>query len=166
MQRKPLVTQALWRQRVSWAALTRRVCAFQGPGHGNCYTADRDTFTVGAKHLVVKGPACQSRWKRHRFDPWVGKIPWRREWLPTAVSMPENPTDRGAWWATVHGVAKSRTQLSTHTHTHTYTIRPWRSKDANDCWENWQSHQTVRPWREGLRAHLLPHFITSQVQGL
>ena len=18
--------------------------------------------------------------KRHRFDPWVGKIPWRREW--------------------------------------------------------------------------------------
>ena len=23
--------------------------------------------------------------------------------------------DRGAWWATVHGVAKSRTRLSTHT---------------------------------------------------
>ena len=19
------------------------------------------------------------------FDPWVGKIPWRREWLPTLV---------------------------------------------------------------------------------
>ena len=30
--------------------------------------------------------------------------------------------DRGAWWATVHGVVKSWTQLSnTHTHTHTYT---------------------------------------------
>ena len=28
----------------------------------------------------------------------------------------ENSMDRGAWWATVHGVAKSRTQLSTHTH--------------------------------------------------
>ena len=29
----------------------------------------------------------------------------------------ENPMDRGAWWATVHGVTKSRThlkQLSTH----------------------------------------------------
>ena len=24
----------------------------------------------------------------------------------------ENPMDGGAWWATVHGVAKSRTQLS------------------------------------------------------
>ena len=22
------------------------------------------------------------------FDPWVGMIPWRREWLPTPVSLP------------------------------------------------------------------------------
>ena len=29
----------------------------------------------------------------------------------------ENSVDRGAWWATVHGVAKSWTQLSTNTHT-------------------------------------------------
>ena len=28
----------------------------------------------------------------------------------------ENPVDRGAQWATVHGVAKSQTQLSTHMH--------------------------------------------------
>ena len=28
--------------------------------------------------------------------------------------------DRGAWWATVLGVGKSRTQLSVHTHTHTH----------------------------------------------
>ena len=27
----------------------------------------------------------------------------------------ENPMDRGAWWATVHGVAKSRTRLSDFT---------------------------------------------------
>jgi len=33
----------------------------------------------------------------------------------------ENPTDRGAWWATVHVVTKSQTRLSTHTHTHTHT---------------------------------------------
>ena len=29
----------------------------------------------------------------------------------------ENPRDRGAWRATVHGVAKSRTQLSNLAHT-------------------------------------------------
>ena len=28
----------------------------------------------------------------------------------------ENPMDRGAWWATVHGVTKSRTRLSDFTH--------------------------------------------------
>ena len=27
----------------------------------------------------------------------------------------ENPIDRGAWWATVHGVTKSQTRLNTHT---------------------------------------------------
>ena len=26
--------------------------------------------------------------KRPRFDPWVRKIPWRREWLPTPVILP------------------------------------------------------------------------------
>ena len=31
---------------------------------------------------------------------------------PLQHSCLENPMDRGAWWATVHGVAKSRTQLS------------------------------------------------------
>ena len=31
---------------------------------------------------------------------------------------PENPMDRGAWWATVHAVTKSQTQLSNWAHTH------------------------------------------------
>ena len=26
--------------------------------------------------------------QRTRFDPWVGKIPWRREWLPTPALLP------------------------------------------------------------------------------
>ena len=41
-----------------------------------------------------------------------GKIPWRRKWLPLQYSCLENPLDRGAGLATVHGVAKSLTQLS------------------------------------------------------
>ena len=35
---------------------------------------------------------------------------------PLQSSCLENPMDRGAWWATVHGVAKSRTRLSDFTH--------------------------------------------------
>jgi len=34
---------------------------------------------------------------------------------PLQYSCLENPMDRGAWWATVHGVAKSRTRLSNFT---------------------------------------------------
>ena len=33
-----------------------------------------------------KEPTCQCR--RCSFDPWVGKMPWRREWQPTPVSLP------------------------------------------------------------------------------
>ena len=36
----------------------------------------------------------------------------RRQWQPTPVFCLENPMDRGAWSAAVHGVVKSRTRLS------------------------------------------------------
>ena len=39
--------------------------------------------------------------RRPGFDSWVGKIPWRREWLPAPYSGLENSRDRGAWRATV-----------------------------------------------------------------
>ena len=56
-----------------------------------------------------KEATCQCRkYNRGRFDPWVGKIPQRRAWQPTPVVLPRDPMDRGAWWATVHGGAKSR----------------------------------------------------------
>ena len=36
-----------------------------------------------------KEPICQCRrYERYRFDPWFGKIPWRRKWQPTPVSLP------------------------------------------------------------------------------
>ena len=50
--------------------------------------------------------------RRYRFNSWVKKIPWRREWQPTPVFLPEkNPTDWGGLQATVHEVAKSQTWL-------------------------------------------------------
>ena len=54
-----------------------------------------------------KESTCQCRrYKRRGFDPWVGKIPWRRVWQRTPVFLPENPMDRGAWWTTIHGVTE------------------------------------------------------------
>ena len=50
----------------------------------------------------------------------------KRQWHPTLDSCLENPMDRGAWWAAVHGVAKSshdwETSLSLFTFMH------WRRK--------------------------------------
>ena len=40
-----------------------------------------------------------------------------RQWHPTLVLCLENPVDGGAWWAAVHGVMKSWTQLSNFTFT-------------------------------------------------
>ena len=56
--------------------------------------------------------ACQcGRLERFEFSPWVGNIPWRRKWQPAPVFWPENPMDRGPYWAAAHGVTKSRTRL-------------------------------------------------------
>ena len=36
---------------------------------------------------------CKSR-RRPRFDPWVGKIPWRKAWQPTPVFLPGEPHEQ------------------------------------------------------------------------
>ena len=41
-----------------------------------------------------------------------GRYPREGNSNPVQYSCLENPMDRGAWWATVHGVAKSGTRLS------------------------------------------------------
>ena len=47
--------------------------------------------------------------------PGSGRFPGEGNGNPLQYSCPENPMDGVAWWATVHGVAKSRTQLSDFT---------------------------------------------------
>ena len=48
---------------------------------------------------------------------WVRSLGWEDPLEKERATSPqysflENPTDRGAWWATVHGVTRSRTQQS------------------------------------------------------
>ena len=60
-----------------------------------------------------KEPACQFRRpKKHKFDPWVGKISWRRACNPLLYSCLENPMARGAWLATVHRSQRVRHEWS------------------------------------------------------
>ena len=96
--------------------------------------------------------ACQCRsLRRHGFDSWVGKIPWRRPWQPIPVFLPGEPMNRGVCWATVHGVAKSRTQLK--------QLRPHTCRSLgyqNFCliWLQLEVPKTPSPWDSVIFASL------------
>ena len=64
------------------------------------------TFTLGLNQKVDQQLRIHLQCRRCRSDPRVRKIFWRREWEPTTVFCLGNPRDRGAWWATVHGISK------------------------------------------------------------
>ena len=59
--------------------------------------------------------------------PGLRRSPGGRSGNPVQYSCLKNPVDGGAWWAMVHGFAKSCTWLNMHTHTHTHT-HTWH------CW--------------------------------
>ena len=60
-----------------------------------CYTTGINTTLEISYGSDGKESACQCR--ERRFDPWVGKIPWRRKWRnPLQHSFVGNPMDRGA----------------------------------------------------------------------
>ena len=50
--------------------------------------------------------------------PESGTSPGGGHGNPVQYSCLENPMDRGAWWAIVHGVTESRARLSEHARMH------------------------------------------------
>ena len=60
--------------------------------------------------LVEKNPPANAGDARDMGSvPGLGRSPGEGNGNPPQYSCWENPMDRGAWWATVHGIAKSRT---------------------------------------------------------
>ena len=74
--------------------------------------------------VVKKLPSrrCKRGWrpKRREFDPWVGKIPWRRAWQPIAVSLPGESHGQGRLVGySIWGCKElDMTEQVTHTHKH------------------------------------------------
>ena len=88
--------------------------------------------------------ACQCRrCKRHGYDPWVGKIPWRMAWQPTAVFLPGESMDSGAWWAMVHGVAKSQTWLKWLSMQQYHLMDSCRKEMWSLLWLPFEGHDAV-----------------------
>ena len=82
---------------------------------------------------------------RQTNQPWLPLVKWKK-YIPTfresngtplQYSCLENPMDRGAWWAAVHGISKSRTRLSDFTFTfHSHVLE-----------KEMATHSSVLAWR-------------------
>ena len=67
---------------------------------------------------VGEKPACNAGATGDKgLIPALGRFPGGGNGNPLQYSILENPMDRGGWWATVHGITKSRTWLK-HAPTH------------------------------------------------
>ena len=69
--------------------------------------------------------------------PGLGRSPGEGNGNPLQYSCLENPMDGGAWWAIVHGVAKSQTRLSDFTHSLRALVRRvsvTKGENAQYCW--------------------------------
>ena len=66
-----------------------------------------------------KEPACQcGKQQRHRLDPWVGEIPWRKKWQPTPVLLPgKSHEQRSLVNHSPWGLKESDTTERLHFHT-------------------------------------------------
>ena len=63
--------------------------------------------------LMVKNPSVNAGEIRNTgWIPGLGKSPGEGHGNPLQYSCPDNPMDRGAQWATVHGVAKQSDMTS------------------------------------------------------
>ena len=70
--------------------------------------------------------------------PGSGRSPGEGNGNPLQYSCLENPMDEGAWWATVHGVEKSRTQLSYFTFSFTFAMK--RGEKSWHISSMWKPH--------------------------
>ena len=82
---------------------------------GNCSCSSDGT--------VVKNPPASAG--DAGLIPGSGRSPREGNGNPLQCSCLENPMDRGALWATVHGVAESDTTEQEHTHSHTAVFQQY-----------------------------------------
>ena len=107
-------------------------CLFQGCPYASVLCAMEQEETHRLDVSIVgegfpggdsgKEPVCQY-WgcKRCGFDPWVGKIPWRRKWQPTPVFLSgKSHGQRSLAGCSPWGHKES--DMTEHIHTHTHTI--------------------------------------------
>ena len=95
-----------------------------------------------------------------------GSSPGEGNGNPLQDSCLENPKDGGAWWATVHGVAKSRTRLNNFTHS--LCLFVLNDPGLLASWPDQSDHssQTRLNWFSPRKFSLRPRNLPSSSTGL
>ena len=67
------------------------------------------------------------------FHPWVRKIPWKREWLPTPVFLPAKSHGQRSLegYSPWGGKELDVTEATEHTHMHTLSVQLFLKKKVN-----------------------------------
>ena len=99
-------------------------------------------FSVALRYWKLKlasrwrnGKESTSQWrrlKRHSFDPWVGKIPWRRKQQPTPVFLPGKFNGLESGGLQSMGSQKVRSDGAIE-HAHTRDSHSFYYRNSVDC---------------------------------
>ena len=100
--------------------------------------------------------------------PRSGRPPGEGNGNPLQYSCLENPMLGGAWWATVHGVAKSRTQLSNFTSLHFKPEKgfPDGASGKESAYQCWRCRRCgFYPWIGKITWQPTPVFMPGESHG-
>ena len=133
-------------QRISWTEEPGRIQSMGSQESDMTYWLDHHNGSSPGG-ATVKEPACQCRrCKRCRFKPWVGKIPWRRKWWPSSVSLPgkfhgqRSPVGCSPW---------SCTESDTTEYMCTHALRGRKDQDNEVIVHLSQFPRTTQPYVRG-----------------
>ena len=137
-----------------WTIATRLLCPWDSPGKSTavgCHCLLQEIFSTQGSNLgllycrqILNHLSHQGRFMYLYMYIYIGE----GNGTPLQCSCLENPMDRGAWWAVVHGVVKSQTWLSDFTFTfHFYSLE-----------KEMATHSSVLAWRiPGMGPHRVRH---------
>ena len=128
---------------------------------------DHPTCWGNLSKLSGKEICLQRRsFRRCRFDPWVGRISWRRTWQSIPVFLPWKFLGQRSLEATVHRVAKSQTWLKLLS-MHACTLRrPQQQTVEAESWLPWSGSESSQ-WSKLFSQLLKPrNFVSISLQVL
>ena len=82
--------------------------------------------------------------RRHEFDPWLRKIPWRRKWHPSPVVLPGKAHGQRSLAGCSPWCHKRVTWLSTHAHIHTYIQHCLKATKTEFVTQNFNNSEIIR----------------------